>query len=314
MPPKKLFYRNVDDLVTLMDTLPSDTADTAEETEVEDEERNSNRHSLMRQIAQKKLKSKQKTAASLKPQTSDSSAYDYSDSETEVTFNLKASRKRYGSVDAETNTPTKIACMDSPLAKGLHSSPGISRAPANGSPLASTSRTSTPSHRNTPAANIPSSPIPDSEAENVSQVDNDMSDQSGVEADDEFGDEADDEFLDEPSDIEQGEGGGEESDPEEDNEPIQLADPRPLHNYLGDRIVQKDTQDGWLDSTIHIHDTTPPIPPFDDPDGGELMFDTDNFEPLEYFYQMFPKSLFDDIAAETNRFHASGMHKRRHGK
>ena len=286
-----------------MDTLPfsnvefSELSDTIMETEGE-EDKDSKHNTLMRQIAQKKLKAKQRKApVALKAQNSDSSAYDYSDSECEVTFKVNTARRRYGSAD------------ESPLAKR-------SRMGCSDNALPSTSKTSTPSHKDIPAARIASSPIP---TVSRAQRDNEAEPQdfalpSESEAEDQYsgqsGDEADDEFMDDQSDNDE----ESEVDEEEGMPPLQPSDPRPLLNYEGDRAVQKDTQEGWCDPTVHVQDQAPPVPLFEERDAGELHFESENFKPIDYFYQMFPKALFDDIAAETNRYHGSGRHNRRHHK
>ena len=107
-----------------------------------------------------------------------------------------------------------------------------------------------------------------------------------------------------------------DNDADDDDSPeiLQPAEPWLLLNYAGDRVIWKDTKEGWQDPTIHVHDTAPIVPSFEDHAGGKLAFDTDGLELIDYFYHMFPKSLFNDIAAETNCYHGTGAQNQRHGK
>ena len=321
MPPKKLKFQNTDDLISMLDAAPSDyecselnttTVEETEEDEGEATQSQTSRDTLMRQIAQKRLKAKgnlPKLAVNLKKQDSDSSAYDYSDSEAEVTFHPRYQRKRAGSAVIDNETPKKAARPQSPLALPGTSKPSIqgnarTSTPSRDGAIPGTS-SSTPCSREAPSPDVNLSPIVRT---------NDIDYPSSV---DDSGEEADDEFL-------EGEGEEEEESALEDEErtviddedetTLVVADPRPLANYAGDRHVERDTAEGWLDPREHVVDTAPTVPPFQSPHAGEFSFNADDFKPIDYFYEMFPRSLFQDIATETNRYHASGRTNRKHGK
>lgn len=92
-----------------------------------------------------------------------------------------------------------------------------------------------------------------------------------------------------------------------------------IQNYAGDKHYSADNTD-WRDPTQYGVDTkmcpipefTPRRQPIDGFNG--LTFDPTGMKPIDLFYKLWDQELFDQIAAETNRYHSIGAPNRRHSE
>ncbi len=85
---------------------------------------------------------------------------------------------------------------------------------------------------------------------------------------------------------------------------------RYMEQYEHD-IHRPEDDELWENSETFLEDKAPPnIADFDVPGAGEVQFDTTDFQPLDFFYKMFPETLMDEIATETNRYAQDPQNRR----
>ena len=350
MPPKKkLKYKNAEEALEYMDTLPDVScselnSDTAEETDTVGEKTECVKEQrLIKKVLQKRIDRKRKNANLQEKhmENSDSSPYEFSDNEMESPQRITVLRKQViaDSSDEEVffntfKTPAKIkktkslaaAAAVSPLAQPLYRPASPVAGPSFPTLRVPASPVAGPSF---PTLRVPASPVagpstevprPRSSTPKQGLNTPPHSQEGDTDIDIETEDESDQDVLDSGDEADNesagtGDEADEETDEETDAQPEPLQPPRQLKNYDGDRVVKDDVTNGWLDPLEHTTDQYPSvIPVFSEDNPGELLFETEGMKPIDYFYRMFPEFLFVDIAQETNRYHASGATNRKFSK